>query len=107
MLLLCFIFETEKESRFIYSTVVLNCKNTAYFSCVVFLSITVMHMTDASPFLFVFNRVLDTLIGVGIALIVNTVHLPRKRQKDIFLFPELMTPFSIRKIRCPHTAGSN
>ncbi|HBB46200.1 MAG TPA: FUSC family protein, partial [Blautia sp.] len=74
----CFIFETEKESRFIYSTVVLNCKNTAYFSCVVFLSITVMHMTDASPFLFVFNRVLDTLIGVGIALIVNTVHLPRK-----------------------------
>ena len=40
-------------------------------------------MTDASPFLFVFNRVLDTLIGVGIALIVNTVHLPRKRQKDI------------------------
>ena len=67
----------------IYSTVVLNCKNTAYFSCVVFLSITVMHMIDASPFLFVFNRVLDTLIGVGIALIVNTVHLPRKRQKDI------------------------
>ena len=67
----------------IYSTVVLNCKNTAYYSCVVFLSITVMHMTDASPFLFVFNRVLDTLIGVGIALIVNTVHLPRKRQKDI------------------------
>lgn len=40
-------------------------------------------MIDASPFLFVFNRVLDTLIGVGIALIVNTVHLPRKRQKDI------------------------
>ena len=40
-------------------------------------------MTDASPFLFVFNRVLDTLIGVGIALIVNSVHLPRKRQKDI------------------------
>ena len=67
----------------IYSTVILNCKNTAYFSCVVFLSITVMHMTDASPFLFVFNRVLDTLIGVGIALIVNTVHLPRKRKKDI------------------------
>ena len=67
----------------IYSTVVLNCKNTAYFSCVVFLSITVMHMTDASPFLFVFNRVLDTLIGVGIALLVNSVHLPRKRMKDI------------------------
>ena len=67
----------------IYSTVVVNCKNTAYFSCVVFLSITVMHMTDASPFLFVFNRVLDTLIGVGIALAVNSVHLPREKKTDI------------------------
>ena len=67
----------------IYSTVVLNCKNTAYFSCVVFLSITVMHMTDANPFLFVFNRILDTLIGVGIALCVNTIHLPRIHQNDI------------------------
>lgn len=67
----------------IYSTVVVNCKNTAYFSCVVFLSITVMHMTDASPFLFVFNRVLDTLIGVGIALVVNSVHLPREKKTDI------------------------
>lgn len=67
----------------IYSAVVLNCRNTAYFSCVVFLSITVMHMTDDSPILFVLNRVLDTLIGVGVALAVNAVHLPRVRQKDI------------------------
>ena len=67
----------------IYSTVVLNCKNTAYFSCVVFLSITVMHMTDASPFLFVLNRVVDTLIGVGIALVINSAHLPRKKQTDV------------------------
>lgn len=67
----------------IYSTLVLNCRNTAYFSCVVFLSITVMHMTDANPFLFVFNRVLDTLIGVGIAFVVNTMHLPRSRRNDV------------------------
>lgn len=67
----------------IYSTLVLNCRNTAYFSCVVFLSITVMHMTDANPFLFVWNRVLDTLIGVGIALAVNAVHLPRIKKKDV------------------------
>lgn len=67
----------------IYSTLVLNCRNAAYFSCVVFLSITVMHMTDANPFLFVFNRVLDTLIGVGIALVINTVHLPRGKRTDV------------------------
>ena len=67
----------------IYSTLVLNCRNAAYFSCVVFLSITVMHMTDANPFLFVFDRVLDTLIGVGIALVINTVHLPRGKRTDV------------------------
>lgn len=67
----------------IYSTLCLNCRNTAYFSCVVFLSITVMHMTDANPFLFVWNRVLDTLIGVGVALIANAVHLPRIKRKDV------------------------
>lgn len=67
----------------IYSTLILNCRNAAYFSCVVFLSITVMHMTDANPFLFVFNRVLDTLIGVVIAMVVNTVHLPRGKRTDV------------------------
>ena len=67
----------------IYSTLILNCRNAAYFSCVVFLSITVMHMTDANPFLFVFNRVLDTLIGVAIAMVVNTVHLPRGKRTDV------------------------
>lgn len=67
----------------LYSTVLLNCKNAAYFSCVVFLSITVNHLGDASPVLFVFDRVMDTLIGVGLAFIVNFIHLPRRRQKDI------------------------
>ena len=42
-----------------------------------------MHMTDANPFLFVFDRVLDTLIGVGIALVINTVHLPRGKRTDV------------------------
>lgn len=66
----------------LYSTVVLDVKNASYFSCVVFLSITVNHIMDENPFLFMFNRVLDTLIGVGLALIVNSVHLPRKKNKD-------------------------
>lgn len=67
----------------IYSTVVLNCKNTAYFSCVVFLSVTVMHITDENPFLFVLNRVVDTLIGVFLAIGVNDAHLPRAKNTDI------------------------
>ena len=67
----------------LYSTVVLNCKKSSYFSCVVFLSITVMHITDEAPFLFVLNRVLDTMIGIVLAIIVNSVHLPRKKQNQI------------------------
>ena len=67
----------------LYSTVVLDCKKSSYFSCVVFLSITVMHITDESPILFVMNRVLDTLIGIGLAIIVNSAHLPRRKHNEI------------------------
>lgn len=66
----------------LYSTVILKVKSASYFSCVVFLSITVNHIMDENPFIFMFNRVLDTLIGVGLALIVNSVHLPRQKHND-------------------------
>lgn len=88
----------------LYSTVVLECKNTAYFSCVVFLSITVMHITDASPVLFVINRVVDTLIGVLLALVVNSFHLPRTKNTNVLFVSgmddtlltskEKLTPYS-------------
>ncbi|MDD3413589.1 MAG: HAD hydrolase family protein [Lachnospiraceae bacterium] len=55
----------------------------AYFSCVVFLSIVSNHRTDEVPYLFVANRVIDTLVGVFVSLVVNWVHLPRKKNKDI------------------------
>ena len=42
-----------------------------------------MHITDPNPILFVGNRVLDTLIGIGLAIIVNSVHLPRQKNNDI------------------------
>lgn len=67
----------------LYSTVLLDCTNSSYFSCVVFLSITVNHITDENPFLFVLNRVVDTMIGVVLAILINKVHMPRKKNKDI------------------------
>lgn len=67
----------------LYSTVLLKCKDSAYFSCVVFLSITVNHIADVNPYLFVFNRVLDTLIGVAVGLAVNAFHLPRTKHREI------------------------
>ena len=66
----------------IYSTVLLNLRESSYFSAVVFLTITVNHIWDVNPYLFVFNRSLDTVIGVLIAEIVNRVQLPRARNRD-------------------------
>ena len=66
----------------IYSTVLLKIQDMAYFSCVVFLSITMNHIGDANPYIFVFHRTLDTIIGVVIADIVNRTHLPRLRNTD-------------------------
>ncbi|MCM1165909.1 MAG: HAD hydrolase family protein [Lachnospiraceae bacterium] len=73
----------------LFTTVVLKKKNASYFSCVVFLSITVNHMTDSNPFLFVLNRVLDTFIGIAIGLIVNMARLPRRKVTDRLFVAEL------------------
>ena len=66
----------------LYSTVLLKATEASYFSAVVFLSIAVNHIGEANPYLFAFNRMLDTLIGVLIAEIVNRLHLPRLRNTD-------------------------
>lgn len=67
----------------LYLTVMIKRIDASYFSCVVFLSIVVNHIGDANPFLFVYNRFLDTMIGIIIAMVVNNFGLPRRKQKDI------------------------
>lgn len=66
----------------LYSTVLLKLSDMAYFSTVVLLSITVNHIGDANPYLFVLHRVLDTFIGVAVAELVNRLQLPRARKTD-------------------------
>ncbi len=66
----------------LYSTVILKVTQSAYFSGVVFLSITLNHIGDANPYLFVFNRTLDTIIGVGVAVLANSIHFPRNRDRE-------------------------
>ena len=60
----------------LYTTVLMKKKQASYFSCVVFLSIVVNHVTDANPYLFVWNRFLDTVIGIIVGVGVNTFSLP-------------------------------
>lgn len=80
-LLYCFLISLGVVCS-IKTAVSLNKKNAAYFSCVVFLSITMMHIGDENPNIFVLNRVTDTLIGVAIGMIVNNFRLPMKKHTD-------------------------
>ena len=60
----------------IYSTVLLNKRNASFFSCVVFLSIALTHSFDEDPYIFVFNRILDTFIGIAVGIGINELHFP-------------------------------
>lgn len=57
----------------IYTNVYIKAHTCTYISCVVFLSITVAHGGDLAPMYFALNRVVDTLIGIGVSLIVNII----------------------------------
>ncbi len=67
----------------IVTTVILEKKDVTYFSCAVFLSITIGHMNDANPYLFVWNRVLDTMVGILVAIPVNMARIPYYRNQDV------------------------
>lgn len=66
----------------IYTTVLLDKKNASFFSCVVFLSITITHSFDSDPYIFVLNRILDTLIGIAVGVALNLINPHRKRDND-------------------------
>ncbi|MDO4188311.1 MAG: HAD hydrolase family protein [Lachnospiraceae bacterium] len=55
----------------LYTTVLLKKPQASYFSCVVFLSIVINHVKDSNPFFFVWNRFLDTMIGIVVGIVVN------------------------------------
>lgn len=59
----------------LYTTVVFKKKQASYFSCVVFLSIIVNHVTDINPYQFVFDRFMDTMIGIVVGIVVNDIRL--------------------------------
>lgn len=73
----------------LYTTVLVHKKQASYFSCVVFLSIVVNHITDVNPYFFVWNRFLDTCIGIAVGIFVNDFSLPLKRKKDILFISGL------------------
>lgn len=73
----------------LYTTVLIKRKQASYFSCVVFLSIVVNHVGDANPYLFVWNRFLDTIVGIIVGIAVNSFSLPKEKHKDILFVSAL------------------
>lgn len=56
-------------------SVLLKQKKGTFLMCVVFLCITVTHEIDNNPFCFAWNRIVDTSLGIGISLAVNSFPL--------------------------------
>ena len=89
----------------LWSTVLMNVRETAYLSGTVFLIIAINHFTDANPYVFAFNRLLDMVIGTVVASVVNRLHLPRRKETDTLFVSALghslldseshLTPFSL------------
>ncbi len=73
----------------LYVTVVIRKREAAYFSNVVYLSIVINHIADANPYLFVWNRFLDTMIGIVIGVAVNSFRLPRRRNRKVLFISGL------------------
>ncbi|WP_255575774.1 HAD-IIB family hydrolase [Caproiciproducens faecalis] len=73
----------------IYTTVLAKRTSASYITCVVFMSITVSHGQDASPYFFALNRIVDTLIGIFVSLGVNAFHLPRGKNGKLLFVSDL------------------
>lgn len=66
----------------LYFTALFNMREVSYFSAVIFLTIAIMHIDDESPYVYAFNRTVDTMIGIAIGELVNRVQLPRRKNTD-------------------------
>lgn len=55
----------------IVTTLMIHKPSVTGFACIVFLSVSVYHIGDASPYAYALNRLLDTVIGIIVALCIN------------------------------------
>ena len=55
----------------IVTTLAIHKPSVTGFTCIVFLSVTIYHVGDALPYAYAMSRLLDTVIGIIVALIIN------------------------------------
>ena len=66
----------------IYLCVLFKIPASAVVTSVVFLSIVINHNTDANAFLFVLIRVVDTTVGIIVAVLVNRFVVPKLPEEE-------------------------
>ncbi|MEG0811434.1 MAG: HAD hydrolase family protein [Eubacterium sp.] len=73
----------------IYTTIVINHSAASAFTCIVFLSTTVIPYPDVAAQIVALNRVIDTLIGILVALAINGFHFPAYKNRSTLFVCEL------------------
>lgn len=73
----------------IYSTVLMRLKDAAGLSAIIFLCIVVGFPNFDSPLVTTLSRLIDTFIGIGVAVVVNLVKLPTVRKENTVFFVRL------------------
>jgi len=67
----------------IYLAVLLKREEMAFLACVAYLSVAVISRGTMGPYQFLFYRIFDTVLGVGVAYAVEWLHLPGPKRRDI------------------------
>lgn len=75
-------------------TVMLKQNSAVFITCLTYLSVTISNRNGGMPvFLFATNRVLSTLVGIGISLFVNNFSFFKSKNKDILFVSSLDNNF--------------
>ena len=70
----------------LYSAVVIRKPDTSSLAAIVFICVVIVYPDVEHPLDQAFHRVLDVLVGTGIAIAVNVFRLPRAKRRDQLFF---------------------
>ncbi len=73
----------------IKTSVLIGKAEMAHFVCVVFLCMAMYLFQDGDPLTYVLDRILDSVIGIIVALAINSLTVPRRRRKELLFVSAL------------------
>lgn len=86
---LLYVFVSIGIIPLIYLTVIMKQNSCVFITCLTYLSVTISIRNLQPVHIFATNRVISTLLGIGIALLINNISLIRNRNKNILFISTL------------------